>query len=157
MLRESCIITSRGAKTMTVDKVELERERAHSASLMVDVELNEAGLIRGPGKFEGEPAYALFYYDRVMNGAQDDIVDGAHGERVDVFHLTDLDRSVFPDLGDAVTLRMWECDQGFVYIEVHTRADEDEIRNRVAEIEAHSATMRRSVARELRDLYPYLF
>ena len=148
------------------DYRDLDRERMRFAMLVEGETITIQGTVRGPGKFEGEPTYALYYYDSIMAGCSDDIVDIGHcedddygecGERVDVFNLTDFDRALFPALGDAIRLRLWEDDSGFVYVETHSRENEDEIRDRVAEIEQHAETMCQSVARELRESYPYLF
>lgn len=68
------------------------------------------GIIRSPGKFEGEPVYALHFYDALMNGFAD-LDDGD----VATFEVNDDDRKLFPELANVQNVYLWESDQGFIY------------------------------------------
>ncbi len=68
------------------------------------------GIIRSPGKFEGEPMYAPYFYDALLNGFADEDEDG-----VATFIITDEDRKLFPMLADTKSVRLWESDQGFIH------------------------------------------
>jgi len=71
------------------------------------------GVIRTPGKFEGEPIYAPAYWESALEGAYS--FDTGH---VFGFALDDAARKEFPELGDAQCLLLEEADQGFVYSEL---------------------------------------
>ena len=68
----------------------------------------------GPGKFEGDPLAALYYYDLSMNGAADEtLYDGE--TPIDVFTVDAEDRAVW-GFAPATTRVAWnEGDTGFVY------------------------------------------
>ena len=68
------------------------------------------GIIRSPGKFEGEPMYAPYFYDALLNGFADEDEDG-----VATFIITDEDRKLFPMLAEAKSVRLWESEQGFIH------------------------------------------
>jgi hypothetical protein len=72
----------------------------------------ENGIIRNPGKFEGESLYTPYYYDIMLNG---------EGETI---QITEEDRLLFPDIpqdsGYAVVI---EDDQGFVSVEFTDNPD----------------------------------
>jgi hypothetical protein len=68
------------------------------------------GIIRSPGKFEGEMLYAPYFWDCYLNGCADDD-DG----EVLTFIIGPDDVAIFPELSDRKSLRLWECDQGFVH------------------------------------------
>lgn len=68
------------------------------------------GIIRSPGKFEGEPTYAPYFYDALLNG----FADTDEGD-VATFDVTDDDRALFPELKDVQHVYLWESEQGFIY------------------------------------------
>ena len=79
--------------------------------------------ITEPGMFEGEPTYTRHFYDLMLDGGGYDDNDtyddrSYDGPAVTIFWIEDEDRAKFPDLGDAITIRLWEDDQGFVYHEL---------------------------------------
>jgi hypothetical protein len=67
------------------------------------------GVIISPGKFEGEPVYALYFYDLMMHGGADSDDDG-----VAKFNVTDEDRKEFPELADVKRVELQERMDGFV-------------------------------------------
>lgn len=83
-------------------------------------ELNERGTIVSPGKFEGEQAYVVAFYDEMLNGAAEEIMDG--DTCVSVLQIETSDAVEFPTLADCVgkSILLWETDQGFVYHRIMT-------------------------------------
>jgi hypothetical protein len=53
-------------------------------------------IIIEPGKFEGQPAYAPYFYDALMNG-DGEIVE-SHGREIAIFDVTPKDIEAFPHL-----------------------------------------------------------
>jgi hypothetical protein len=92
--------------------------RGHGEELACQVEMLEERArtrrayeerVRGPGKFEGEPAYVPYYWDAYLRGScKDD--DG----KVITFAVTDDDRALFPELQGVQQVRLYETDSGFV-------------------------------------------
>jgi hypothetical protein len=72
----------------------------------------ENGVIRNPGKFEGEPIYAPYFWDALLNGFADSDDDG-----VAVFDIEASDIEQFPELANVERIALYESDQGFVYLE----------------------------------------
>jgi hypothetical protein len=68
------------------------------------------GIIRSPGKFEGEMLYVPFYWDIALQGFAN-LDDG----EVFGFNIEPEDVALFPELNDRKSLRLWESDQGFVH------------------------------------------
>jgi hypothetical protein len=69
-----------------------------------------SGIIRSPGKFEGEPVWAPYFWEMLLDGIADEEDDG----EVVTFHVTDADRAEFPELAEIAVIRMWERQDGFV-------------------------------------------
>lgn len=69
----------------------------------------ENGVIRSPGKFEGERTYVPYYWEAYLNGMADD--DDGHTLRFDV---TAEDKKRFPILSRRKSVHLIETDQGFV-------------------------------------------
>lgn len=75
--------------------------------------------IKGPGKFEGEPIYAPYYWECTLDGgADEEEFDEANDRPVAVFRLTPEDFRMFPELGVGEKLRLYEDEQGFVWSRV---------------------------------------
>ena len=68
-------------------------------------------LVNRPGKFEGEPVYAPYYYDIMLNGGADEVGE----DNVDTFTVTEEDRLIFPELKGIDTIIQYEDDNGFIY------------------------------------------
>jgi hypothetical protein len=66
-------------------------------------------LAKGPGKFEGEPAYIIPFWNGLMNGFDDG--DGN-------FDITETDKYIWEDLRDYTTANVSEDDNGFAHIEL---------------------------------------
>ena len=71
-----------------------------------------AETVRGPGKFEGEPIYAPYFYDIEMNG------DGDHDGNEIIHELEPIDIYLFPELEGHKRVRTHESDSGFFYLNV---------------------------------------
>lgn len=70
------------------------------------------GYIVSPGKFEGEPVYAPYFWSLALEGgAVEDDIDG--GLRVEV---APEDMREFPELANVRAVCLWECDCGFVRV-----------------------------------------
>ena len=68
-----------------------------------------------PGKFEGEPAYAEYFYDLAMeSGADETFLDSA-SRQIDVWKLENDDIQKFPDLLNDEYVLLWKTDDGFIY------------------------------------------
>lgn len=67
------------------------------------------GIIRSPGKFEGERIYVPHFYDIGLNGFAD-AEDGATWR----FRVDSEDRQAFPELGRKTWVSLHESDSGFV-------------------------------------------
>lgn len=69
----------------------------------------ESGIIRNPGKFEGEAIYVPYFWDCFLNG-------GADGDDGTVlrFDVTADDKAIFPELEGRRTVTLYERDDGFV-------------------------------------------
>lgn len=67
------------------------------------------GRIVSPGKFEGEPIYAVAFWDAALNGMADD--DNENGFE---FDLTDEDHTEWPELEGCDHILLVESDNGFV-------------------------------------------
>jgi hypothetical protein len=71
-------------------------------------------IIKTPGKFEGEPLWAPYYWDLALEGNadMDDCVEGGYG-----FKLDASDVEVWPELKGTPMILLFESDNGFVYTE----------------------------------------
>lgn len=73
-------------------------------------------MVKGPGKFEGEPIYAPYFWDLAMMSGEDDTEwDG--DTMISVFDVSDEDLAMFPELNGVKTIRLWEDGNGFVFTE----------------------------------------
>ena len=78
----------------------------------------KSGIIRSPGKFEGEPLYAPYFWDLVLEGTGE-VYSVTPFEECDEswrVEIDDEDRREFPELlQTAKYIRLWVDDNGFVY------------------------------------------
>lgn len=72
------------------------------------------GIIRSPGKFEGEMLYVPYFWDMALQGFSNMEFDD-EDNRTDAFTINADDRALFPELGDAARIELFESEQGFVY------------------------------------------
>jgi len=103
--------------------------------ILADYEIDKHGRIKSPGKFEGEMLYVPYLWDGIMEGGGDQTVyDG--DTPVDFVQFTDEDLELFPEIGDAFGIALWESDTGFV----NTREfnNEDEYNDAIEKVEAAS-------------------
>ena len=76
------------------------------------------GVIKSPGKFEGEMYYAVSYWGDTLDGFcnRDEMLDD--GTLVAIFDLGKQDYIDFPELEGFSELKIWEDENGFVYCKV---------------------------------------
>jgi hypothetical protein len=70
----------------------------------------ENGIIRSPGKFEGEAEYVPYFWDSVMEGGGD---FEARGDIIGCY-ITPEEKLRFPTLRRRRTVKLYERDDGFV-------------------------------------------
>lgn len=71
----------------------------------------ENGIIRSPGKFEGEMLYVPYFWDCFLNGGADNDEDGMLS-----FIIEPTDRVMFPELPiDQEMIHLIEREDGFVF------------------------------------------
>ena len=85
-----------------------------------DYDVGEHGLIDSPGKFQGEAAYVPHFWMLGLDGGADEDTywEAENGDEmtpVFVFHLTDADRTRWPQLANVERLELWEAENGFVF------------------------------------------
>lgn len=99
----------------------MTRQEAIKATLSGKV--NEAGLIQGPCKFEGEPPVVVALWDLSLRGCDDDVIyDG--DTAVSIFVVDDDMRREFPETEGFHAIAVWERSDGFVCSEFYdTKAD----------------------------------
>lgn len=74
-------------------------------------------IITSPGKFEGEPIYAPYFYGLWLIGEYDEIT--TRGFKLGCrFNLTNKDYELWPELKPYKKLELWVDDNGFVNTEV---------------------------------------
>lgn len=86
----------------------------------------EDGVIRSPGKFEGEAIFVPYLWEVYLNGGatEDD------GEIITI-DIDDDDRQVFPELNTVVRAYLEQSSTGFVYCHVREESDVvDQVRKR---------------------------
>jgi hypothetical protein len=99
-------------------------------------EVDDQGLKKTPGKFEGEPIYVLYFWNLGLAGCADDEETHTHyptDRPVFGFNLSDLniEQSVWPELKGQDRIELWESDLGFVFYDLLPRDySENEKNNR---------------------------
>jgi len=77
-------------------------------------------MVKGPGKFEGEPPYVPYFWDLGLEGFEDDIQHGEDGILYSTFYVTKEERDLWGDLLEGIkSVCVWEDDNGFVYHSVN--------------------------------------
>lgn len=73
-------------------------------------------IIRSPGKFEGEPLWAVYFWNLALDGSGDVEWDDDETE-ITTFQIQDEDRAIFPELAEEgiTSVSLWEDSQGFVH------------------------------------------
>lgn len=84
--------------------------------IKAEFQVDDAGVIRSPGKFEAEMIYAPYFYDKIMEGDGDERVneDGSYST---FFGVTGEDKAEFPELKDIQVVECYESDRGFFCVE----------------------------------------
>lgn len=82
----------------------MTRDQIEAAYNVVD------GIIRSPGKFEGEPVYVPYFWNAALEGGGGDEDDG----ELIIFNVTADDRETWPELAGVERIKLLETDVGFV-------------------------------------------
>lgn len=77
-----------------------------------NIRINGQRDVSRPGKFEGEPIYSPYFYDRIMNGDGEYLGDDDGAIALDI---DDDERRMFPELDGFSTVVTWEDGNGFFY------------------------------------------
>lgn len=89
--------------------------------MLTDMERKEyADMVSRPGRFEGEQAFTPYFWDIVLNGAEDANHHDVDGTSYSAIHIDAEIVGDWPDLAgeQGKTAVLWETDQGFVYCEI---------------------------------------
>lgn len=79
-------------------------------------DVSDLGIIRSPGKFEGEMIYAPYYWDWALHG-EGEMMQDSTGSNWTVFKVHPEDRVLFPEIPSNVhSVALMVTDQGFVYL-----------------------------------------
>ncbi len=78
------------------------------------------GIIQDPGKFEGEPVYAVYFWNSGLEGGADEEDGPLCG-----FTVTDEDRKEFPELAGVGSVWLDESEQGFIYTTTDPRSAQE--------------------------------
>ena len=88
--------------------------------ILAGYKVDKHNRIRSPGKFEGEPIYAPYFYELWCEGEGEDeyMSDGEDcGELIFTsFDVTEEDRAAFPELAGVNKIQLHESELGFVYV-----------------------------------------
>jgi len=80
--------------------------------ILQQYQVSELGIITSCGKFESEPLYSVYFWDLVMNGDGETVMQG--DSIFSVFDITEEDLKEFPELKNTKQIAMYETTQGFV-------------------------------------------
>ena len=94
------------------DPAEVKRVRDEAMRLAVDEGWIPSADRFHPGRFEGEPFYIAYFYDRMMNG--DGEMRGPEYHPYTVLDVSATERAAFPELRGRRSINLGESDQGFV-------------------------------------------
>ena len=75
------------------------------------------GVIKSPGKFEGQPLYAPYFWDLMLEGGGFTYENEEEGVVETEFVVEQGDLDEFPELKDYDRVYIWDDDQGFVHCE----------------------------------------
>jgi hypothetical protein len=99
-------------------------------------ELDQHGLIKSPGKFEGELVFSPYFYEQSLDGSAEELAymtDGV-GEYVCLVSVNQDDRKLFPELSDDTAfVAVCESAQGFVNCQELTEERANEWRETYAD------------------------
>src|SRR5205823_4711247 len=117
-----------------------EIAETYADDIINDIRAEHQEAVKGPGKFEGEPAYASFYYEESLNGCFEHI-DFDNGEHIEYVEITKSDAEIFPELAEHVGafILLTESDSGFVHVVIRDREEIDRLERLSAAESADSA------------------
>lgn len=86
-----------------------------------EFDIDGAGFITSPGRYEAEPLYTPYFHDIVLEGGGDDQFDD-NGTLVTFVDVKEKDIETFPELDGIHRVSVWESDVGFVYCRAEEKA-----------------------------------
>lgn len=75
------------------------------------------GVIRSPGKFEGEPLYTPYFWELALDGIGGEEESDEGDVLITTFEVDGTDTAEFPELAGVKQVSVYEDDLGFVHIE----------------------------------------
>jgi hypothetical protein len=94
--------------------------------VMDSYEIDANLIIRSPGKFESEFAWAPYFWDQTLDGCSDELTY-PNGVTVYAVEIDETDRAEWPEIGaDIVAALLEESDNGFVSCDLVTQSELDE-------------------------------
>lgn len=78
--------------------------------ILKEYKIDESGIIKTPGMFEGEMLYVPYFWDAYLNGCADR--DDGHTLGFDV---TAEDKAEFPELKRRKTVKLTQSHDGFIW------------------------------------------
>jgi len=87
------------------------------------MEVTPQGTLRGSAKFDGEPDYILYYYDRMMISDADEEGETPDGEYFAAFFLRPDEKEAFDIDYDYDVLVLYTTSDGFIEHELGTMED----------------------------------
>ena len=77
--------------------------------ILSEYTIDEHGIIRDPGMFEGEMLYVPYFWNAYLNGMAD-----SDEEEILGFDVDDNDRAMFPELEEKTQVLLYQRSDGFV-------------------------------------------
>jgi len=84
------------------------------AAITEDYDVDDLGTIRSPGKFEGEPVYAPYFWEVLLNGDGTPTYDDS-GNEWTLISVNDEERAEFPELRNAQNIALTVNNEGFIF------------------------------------------
>lgn len=112
-----------------------EHPHASRAGIRGQYDVNKAGIIMSPGKYEGDPVFAPYFAFTASYGEELSHMEEGCGVYASLCKVDDDDRAEFPELGaDDLYVMVTENDQGFVTVNViKSEAEADQLRETFAQ------------------------
>ncbi len=99
------------------------------AEIKKEYDVGDDGIINSPGKFEGEPVWAVYFYD--LAGSGEELLTNQEGNSYEIFEVDDEERKEFGLADDIKAVVLKHTDQGFIYTAAMTSRELNDLRNEV--------------------------
>jgi hypothetical protein len=84
--------------------------------ILKQFEIDNYGIIRTPGKFEGHMLYVPYFWNMVLEGYGYEVYD-EYNVPITFLEITKEDKKKFPEIRGVYGIALWEDDYGFVNTE----------------------------------------